>query len=113
MENQSPTQAHTAGPWHHSWLDDIHGWILDDQGHYLAEIVTYDEEGLYVDEAEQLANSRLIAAGPELLAHLTGIVEMAKSVAANWESGNLDQAVRNLDRIATAAEVAIRKAEGR
>ena len=54
-----------------------------------------------------------MAAAPELLGHLTGIVEMAKSVAANWENGSLDQAVRNLDRMAIAAEVAIQKAAGR
>lgn len=49
---------------------------------------------------------------PELLAHLENIIEMSHSVAANWESGDLAAAVRNLDRIATAAELAITKAHG-
>ena len=58
------------------------------------------------------ANAHLIAASPELLEHLKNIVEMAHSVSANWENGDLASAVQNLDRIATAAEVAIAKAEG-
>jgi hypothetical protein len=49
---------------------------------------------------------------PELLRHLKGIVEMAHSVADNWESGDLVDAVRNLDRIATAAEIALTKSYG-
>jgi hypothetical protein len=65
-ELPSPPARPTSGPWYYSWLDDVHGWIRDHKGRYLAEIVTYDEEGLYVPKEEQLANSRLIAAAPQL-----------------------------------------------
>jgi hypothetical protein len=58
------------------------------------------------------ANARLIAAAPELLRHLESIVEMSHSVAGNWENGDLATVVRNLDRIATAAETALAKAYG-
>ena len=59
------------------------------------------------------ANAHLIAVAPELLEHLKNIVEMARSVSANGENGDLAIAVRNLDRIATAAEGSIAKAEVR
>ncbi len=58
-------------------------------------------------------NAQVLAAVPHLLEHLRNIVEMAHSASAIWENGDLAFAARNLDRIATAAEMVIAKAEGR
>ena len=56
----------TIPPWRTEWLDDEHGYILDAEGNYLAEIVTFDEEGRYRPD-EMKANAELMAAAPELL----------------------------------------------
>ena len=62
------------------------------------------------DDAEKFAN--VFAAAPDLLDHLESIVEMAHSVSANWESGDLAHAARSLERIAASAEIVIAKAKG-
>ncbi len=93
--------AHTPGPWTLN-REEVYG---ENGRTIVAE--AFDEHD------DWRANARLIAAAPELLEHLHSIVEMAHSVSANWESGDLAFAVRNLERIATAAETAIAKAEGR
>jgi DNA-directed RNA polymerase subunit RPC12/RpoP len=77
-----------------------------------SEIVEFVNESNFKEGECGPCEYRRYMTSRELLDHLKGIVEMAKSVSANWENGNLDIAVRNLDRIATAAEVAITKAYG-
>lgn len=67
---------HTPGPWFVDWLDDMNGWVLDASGNYLAEIVTEDDEERCVSAEEQQANARLMAAAPELLAALRGLVDL-------------------------------------
>ncbi len=42
---------------------------------------------------------------------LKTLIEMAASVAGNWENGNLAFAVRNLDRVAEEAKAILRKAD--
>jgi hypothetical protein len=89
---------------------------------WIAEVMTHGKDaGLH-----QVVNSKswviatcmvkeeadLLAAIPELLEHLQNMVEIAHSVSANWENGELDVAVQNLERIASAAEAAIAKAIG-
>ncbi len=114
VENITTTSsAHTPGPWRTDSIGTDRIWILDEQSNYLAEIVAKDECGFAVPTDQQQANAHLMAAAPELFDHLKNIVEMAHSVSANWESGDLADAVRNLNRIAITAEVAIHQAEGR
>lgn len=66
-----------------------------------------------VDEDEEArADAQLIAAAPTLVEQLQTIVDMARSVAANWDNGNdLARAVRNLQRVADESEAIIAQAE--
>lgn len=66
MEKSAPSSAHTPGPWRADWIGDDHGWILDSQGNYLAEIITEDECGFVVPADQQKANARLLVAAPLL-----------------------------------------------
>jgi len=106
--------VHTPGPWKHQRQTHLASrrdqFVIkaNDDGCSADVIATTP----YIDKKTwHEANARLIAAAPELLEHLRNVVEMASSVTANWENGDLDAAVRNLDRIATAAQTAIAKAE--
>lgn len=91
----------------HSVCDDVylgeeHLAIIEDRecGLIVADIETW------VDERA----ARAMTAGPELLDHLRSVVEMAHSVSAKWESGDLAHAVRSLERIATNTESVIERA---
>ena len=54
--------------WYADWLDESHGWILDQDGRYLAEIVTCDDEGRFLDSIEEReAAAQLMASAPKLL----------------------------------------------
>ncbi|MCI0464520.1 MAG: hypothetical protein L0Z62_46915 [Gemmataceae bacterium] len=108
MENSAKASAHTPGP----WFQDGEFVFTQDRLR-IADTTPHCDQEKELNWDEQCANACLIAAAPELLEHLEHIVEMAHSVSANWENGALDVAVRNLDRIATAAEVAIAKANGK
>ena len=58
----------TFGDWHAEWLDESHGWIMEENGAYLAEIVTCDDEGRLVDNPRQReAVAQLLACAPKLL----------------------------------------------
>ena len=58
----------TFGDWHGEWLDESHGWIMDENGAYLAEIVTYDDEGRFLGTTEEReAAAQLMACAPKLL----------------------------------------------
>lgn len=106
MENHATPSAHTPAPWTYSW-DEIES-VYRIEGN--SELPSIADVFYRNTDAEGEANVRLISAAPELLDHLRSMLEMARSVAANWENGDLASAVRNLDRIAAAAEVAIAKA---
>jgi hypothetical protein len=92
------TVAHTPGPWESSWqfivAPDPNGIQPDI---YIAEIVETDDEGRAAAPEQQRANAHLIAAAPELL-------EAAEEVIANWETGDLAQAVRALDAAIASAK---------
>lgn len=113
--NDNKTSAHTAGPWQIAGESGNPGEGFVIEAH--TRTVAWTANTLQSDDTEVLtdedrANARLIAAAPDLLEHLEDIVAIAKSVTANWENGELDQAVRSLERIATAAKVALHKAYG-
>ena len=102
--------AHTKGKWNIRVVDLTKSVVADD-GMVIAAGL-YDEA--YSPSIEEIdANACLIAVAPELLEHIETIVEMAHSVSANWESGDLALAVRSLERVATSAEAAIAKAKGK
>jgi len=96
--------AHTAGPWVYQQSTKT---IRGPGNHWIATMDSFD------GAVNHDANARPIVAAPELFEHLKNIVEMAHSVSANCEKGDLALAVRNLDRIATAAETSIAKAKVR
>lgn len=54
--------------WHVEWLDDEHGWIVDEAGNYIATIVTSDDEGHYVkSQRKREAMAILMSRAPKLL----------------------------------------------
>jgi len=66
---------HTPGKWDAKWLDNDWGWVMDENGNYLAQIVTKDEDGKVVSHKQQEYNGILMAAAPYLLQALKDMVE--------------------------------------
>ncbi len=103
---------HTPGPWEH----DMQFIVCPDSSGlhhdlYVAEIVQEDEEGRCVDEDQQDANARLIAAAPELLEALLECVTDDGAHCMTDESRNSASiARRRLDEITRIARAAIAKA---
>jgi hypothetical protein len=54
----------------------------------------------------------LAEAAADMLNKLTEMVEVARCVAANWESGDLARAVKSLSRVADEAEAVVTNAKG-
>lgn len=66
---------HTPGP----WVSDS-GYILDEQGNYLVEEISSDEEDLFIEDYEQrAANMKLMAAAPELLEALILVSQQSRT----------------------------------
>ena len=58
----------TFGDWHVEWLDEEHGWVIDEKGNYIVEMVTSDSEGRFFGSARKReAAANLMAAAPKLL----------------------------------------------
>ena len=56
------------GEWSVEWLDDEHGWIIDEKGNYIVEMVTSDSEGRYFGSRKRReAAANLMAAALKLL----------------------------------------------
>ncbi len=92
--------THTPGPWkvNSSWSNDL-GVVADDR---LVAMVTNDEDRP-IDDAEQLANARIMAAAPELLAALKLAVRV-------MQDNGIDESMAGEFDVFTDA---IAKAEGR
>jgi hypothetical protein len=98
------SEKHTKGPWH----ADADGRIVDAEGRPVASLWGRLKDGSARDgEAETAANRALIAAAPELLAALNGI--LADDAP---QTSLADQRVRWNARM-EAARAAVAKAEGR
>jgi hypothetical protein len=100
-----PKAAHTPGPW--SADDDycltIEGNINEDARTVAILPDEKDETVDFVDDpTERIANARLIAAAPELLAALKAAFDMVKNCPGNW-----DNQVRDM------LNIAIARAEGK
>lgn len=68
-----PVIDHSCPPWKHIVFSGTAKketeWILDSEGNFLADIITTDDAGKCErDPRKRLANARLIAAAPRLLA---------------------------------------------
>ena len=92
------TPKHTPGPWEH----DGHFIIAPDPNGIhpdinIAEIVGADDEGRMATPEQQAANASLIAAAPSLLNAATLVID-------RWTSGDLADAVRQLDAAVTEAK---------
>jgi|SRR5579864_8501228 len=104
MSDETKSVQHTAGPWH---LSPNFGYVRKNTGHTddgpkdfnIASIHDFGEE------AEVVANARLIAAAPELLEELETVVAIM-----NWEE--VPPTEEKFDAIIARAEAAIRKAKG-
>ena len=97
--------THTTGP----WVIDAYG--AHDSRNILVKqqkLEHGDNRGTVICEIEPIpeaeANALLIASAPLLLGRLQSLIDMARSVALNWENGNLAEAVRNLQRVADEAD---------
>lgn len=105
---------HTPVPWRAEWLDDENGWIMDEQGNYLATIVTSDDEGMLAPEAEQVANADFIVqaanAHEDLLAALKECLRDAEGYAGTHGAG--PSATRRIRARCDQARAAIARAEG-
>lgn len=56
------------GEWSVEWLDEEHGWIIDEKGNYIVEVVTGDSEGRFFGSRRRReAAANLMAAAPKLL----------------------------------------------
>jgi hypothetical protein len=91
------TTRHTPGPWayqYNPYLSRFDEEIPAFEVHGEEKVCDTNEDRPY---EEQEANAILIAAAPELL-------EAAEQVIANWESGDLAAAVRNLDAAVLTAK---------
>jgi len=56
------------GDWSVEWLDEEHGWIIDERGTYIVEVVTGDSEGRFFGSRRRReAAANLMAAAPKLL----------------------------------------------
>lgn len=82
---------HTPGPWTYDMgfivAPDPNGIHLDI---YIAEIAREDDEGRIASDEEQIVNAALIAAAPELLAALMGLLESPDLNLCHLERGTLD-----------------------
>lgn len=90
----------TPGPW--SYLDDEPDWVTDSNDNIaVARVTRYN-----TDAKAQLANAKLIAASPDLLAALQSLVEIYDNDGSCFYTTETKQ--RALDK----AKVAINKALG-
>jgi hypothetical protein len=95
--------GHTPGPWRVTYSDDG-GFQVGVELHDGAFDVVICARGSWTHRAkESLANARLIAAAPELLAALVGLIELGRKDTSNPK----------YDGYYDTARAAIAKAEGK
>ncbi len=70
------SNKHTPGPWHSQRHDTGDFEVVADTAAGQAELATVHCEAEYVPSLPAEANARLIAAAPELLAALVGLLEV-------------------------------------
>ena len=95
--------AHSPGPWTAKYLPQHRMRVIQDENISICDIALWN-----VDYDEQMANARLIAAAPELLASCRSLIEALELIGrdhAVWWPHDGDLVVR--------ARAAIAKAEGR
>lgn len=91
MTKEEPATAHTGGTWKNGTFGrggEDYKYIRQVDGDVIAE--TYPLFGRLNPEGERLANARLIAAAPELLAALKDLVEQAMSCTPQHEEDGID-----------------------
>ena len=95
---------HTPGPWMWNGKDMPFADIEDAHGDVIAGVNECDRDDDAQARAEERANARLIAAAPELLAALRGIMSTDDLSRNDWPSDTM--------AILTIARAAIAKVEG-
>ena len=93
------TTQHTQGPWDYDCYGEHFSFFGNDGREDYSFRIEYNEE---MPEAEQLENSHLIAAAPDLLSALVALLEQA-------DLGEVDEETAP---IVEAAHAAIAKAKG-
>lgn len=99
---------HTPGPW--SIKRGTITWEIVSESEYVGRVYSTSRSEDISDDAEGVANAALIAAAPDLLAALRGVIR-----SAAYESGQAEPSLRELTvgiKYLDAARAAIAKAEG-
>ena len=105
MKGNMNTHTHTPGPWFILGLSV--STIADKNGAVVAELPALKAQAEIMDQAARIANARLIAAAPDLLAALSGLVDVQP------ESETLEHDLNGCDGCALcSARQAIAKAKG-
>lgn len=102
------TTQHTQGPWDYDCYGEHFSFFGNDGREDYSFRIEYNEE---MPEAEQLENSHLIAAAPELLSALSNLIEDHKRMFPEAHP-NSTIAWEECEEV-MAAFAAIAKAEGR
>jgi hypothetical protein len=72
-------------------------------------VAMMDREEPLTSPCERDENAKLIAAAPELLESLLGMIDCAELVIERWSSGDLADAVRSLQTDVTFAKNIVKK----
>jgi len=76
------------------WLDDKNGWILDNEGRYIATMVTSDDEGRYVtDPAERREIASRIVSSMNNIDAVENALRILWARAARHEQATWDEAL--------------------
>ena len=86
MSIEQPTQAHTPGPWFAVAAADGETYISDSNAIVGGRIIA---RTTFVDDEEEDANARLIAAAPDLLKALDACETALAPVMANHACGDV------------------------
>ena len=113
-QDVATTGNHTPGPWHSTQeLDEGRFYILTEDGSYIANV---DMAGL---DPRCESDARLIAAAPDLLAALEGLLNVTNSleVLGEWSALDINHKHARLERLKVDAALitarkAIREANG-
>ena len=102
------SNKHTPGPWSVYPISGRNGYGIESTERSVVNHIDFAMNDKYV--IDRYADARLIAAAPDLLAALRGVLSAISNVEESWEDGNLAESVNALLAEGRSAEDAIGKA---